>query len=51
MQAKHRWLMEEDRTKNVDTVTQNDKWKMMKQKKSEEILRCSPEKANEEIKP
>lgn len=31
--------MEEDRTENVDTVAQNDKWKKMKQKKSEEILR------------
>ena len=41
MQAKHRWLMEEDRTENVDTVAQNDKWKKMKQKK----LRLHSEKS------
>lgn len=43
--------MEEGRTKNVDAVTQNDKWKKMEQKKSEEILRCSPKKPNEELIP
>lgn len=51
MQAKHRWLMKEDRTENVDTVAQNDRLKKMKQKKSEKILRCSSEKTNEELKP
>lgn len=50
MQAKHRWLMEEDRTENADTVAQIDKLKKIKQKKSEKILRCSSEKANE-LKP
>lgn len=42
--------MEQGRTENIDTVAQNDKLKM-KQKKSEKILRCSSEKANEDLKP
>lgn len=42
--------MEESTTENVDTVAWNDKLKM-KQKKPEKILRCSSEKANEQLKP
>lgn len=41
--------MEKGTTENTDTVAWNDKLKM-KQKKSEKILRCSSEKANEELK-